>query len=450
MKKRFRLHYLILGFVCVLSGPSRPIKAETQPLPQREHARRALVVQKQLLGMLPEVEQRLKTAPDSVEVREATNIAMLLLTAGRNTEAERYLRMGFDTQNMKPGDAYGSLPWNVGNQDIQDANAIDFGTQSLGPILLEHEHDLSPALLAYLRPHAQASLVALQRHVIPVSYTNIFLMNTMNTILISEWLHDGAQAQRGYSQLKRWMDYTRQNGVHEFDSPTYTAVDLASLLLGYRYSVRPEVHAMCKAALDFFWTDLVANYLPVAQRLVGAHSRDYYFLYGIGDMDPNYFVEGFRDDPGFSRSPFEKVFLVDSAMSPLGYEISKPLLAVPANRIVTERWDADPARTRYTLLTPDFALGTANGDYGPQDKMFAMDFAPRGGKQLATVSLVATADGKPYGIDLAKDQSGHPKPNHLKSHFAAVQKDGMALAVMALTPSEAKGWAVLFRRFDAL
>jgi len=63
--------------------------------------------------------------------------------------------------------------------------------------------------------------------------TNIYLMHTANLILWGEALGNdrgpkaSAAKEAGYEFWRAWLDYTRHTaGLHEFDSPTYTAVQV--------------------------------------------------------------------------------------------------------------------------------------------------------------------------------------------------------------------------------
>ena len=142
-------------------------------------------------------------------------------------EAESLLRLVFKDQNMDPqSPGYGTMDWVLNSKEIKDANAIDFGTMSWGPIFLGHGDELSGGFKQEAQAHIKAALVALQNHHMPVSYTNIFLMNTVDTLLLSEVVNDTAQHQRALAQLDTWIDYTQKSGIHEFDSPTYYATDL--------------------------------------------------------------------------------------------------------------------------------------------------------------------------------------------------------------------------------
>jgi hypothetical protein len=411
--------------------------AEHAPLSRAE---RAQILQSRLLEVDMKMQDKLKRDPDPIEIRDITNGALVAITSGNAPVAEKLLRTAYDQQEMHPGANYGEMPWNLHTRDVHDANAIDFATQSLGPILMGHGKQLSPAFLDYIRPHAAASLIALARQPVLVSYSNIYVMNFTNTILIAEFLHDDAMTKLGYQHLDAWLDYTGSNGLHEFDSPTYNAVVMSSLYMGYQFSASADVREKYHRALDYLWADLTANYFPGAKKIAGAHSRDYDFLYGQGSIEAYYFVEGFQEEMAENLS-LERAFLLESTKEG-GYHSPLKHFGSETNRVVTQRWDENPEKYRYTYITPNFAMGIANGQYGPQDKMFSVDFAGsmpgKKDKPIPNIFLATTTTGIPYGKDRTLDRSGHAKPKHLTNGLAAVQEKGLALLLADADPKSDK------------
>jgi len=365
-------------------------------------------------------------------VRDLTNAALGVMALGHPpAEAEALMRMAFSLQDMKTG----TLPWQMGHPEISDANAIEFGCQSMGPLLLHYGGSLSGGFKEEMRPHVAAAFTAMRNHKVPVSYTNIFLMKTVNMMLIGEAVGDAEAASDGYSMLDQWIEYTRQAGIHEFDSPTYYSVDLNSLVMGYRYAARAEVRAKFKAALDYFWTDIAANYFAGRQDLAGAHSRDYDFLTGDGRLLLHMYLEGLRDWPYTAKPDLETVYVIENEAAN-GYRPDAKILARAevAERTVLSRWDMNPDRDRYTYLTPELAIGYANGAYNAQDKMIAVELASAK-ENFPAITVVPDATDQPYGKLKSKDRSGHNKPKHFALHPTIVEDKGTLTAVLNLDKS---------------
>ena len=440
MKRRYRTGAICLvGLACLTLGS--PSSARSQAPDDRSH--RLLEVQKVMLTQLDKLQARLQKSPDGVTTRDLANASLLVLrTKGSSAVAESLLRRMYSAQDMdesKPD--YGTFPWSLNDPSMKDGNAIEFATQALGAVYLGYGDRLSKDFKKESEPHLRAALVALAAHHVKVSYTNIVLMNTMDTIELAQYLGDDQSLRRGTAQWQQWWDYTADNGVHEFDSPTYYAVDLGDLVLGYLYVKDAATHNQIGSALDMFWRDIASNYLLADDHLAGAHSRDYYFLTGRGGIEFYLYMEGLYapEKREFQDIFLEKVDLLESER-PGGYRVPKDILALSTlpQRVVRQRWDVDPEAQRYTYLTQNFAMGYATGKAGDQDKMFAADLAGDSPEDPPdSITLVPDVVDAPYGVEKKRDRSGHLKPVHLALNLSAVQDKGVALLVADLDPNDA-------------
>ncbi|HTC94064.1 MAG TPA: hypothetical protein VK699_11465 [Terriglobales bacterium] len=389
-------------------------------------------------GLEPE-ERAVKDPGSNIALRDVSYGALALLQLNHDPrEAEDALRRVFARQNMdSASSAYGTLPWQLNSDDVHDANSIEFGTQSWGPILLGHSDRLSSGFKKEMASHVHAAFVALQNHKVPVSYTNIYVMNTVNTILLAEAVNDHDALERGNRQLDNWIDYTSANGIHEFDSPTYYCTTLNSLGLGYRYATQPETRAKFKAALDYFWKDIAANYFVGAQRLSGPHSRDYDFLFSTGGVDLYLAAEGLLTPPPYKKLDMENTLVLENETGN-AYHPGASVLAAAAmpERIVEQTWDEDRSHDRYNFITPQFAMGSANGDYGPQDKMIEIELASA--QDLPGITVVPDVFDQPYGLVKSKDRSGHSKPTHVPLHPVTLQHKNVLMVLLDLDPSREK------------
>jgi len=386
-----------------------------------------------------QLEREIKDTSSNVALRDVSYGALAELELNRDPHiTEEMLRRALARQNMDDSSPdYGNLPWQLNNNDVHDANAIEFGSQSWGPILLGHGERLSAGFKKELTPHMRAALVALRSHNVPVSYTNIYVMNTVNTILLAQAVDDHDALARGTRQLDNWIDYTRSNGIHEFDSPTYYCTTLNSLGLGYRYAGQSETRAKFKSILDYLWKDIAANYFAGARRLSGPHSRDYDFLFSTGGIELYLAAEGLLDPPPYKKLDMEKALVVENetgnAYHPAASVISASGLP---ERIIEQVWDEDRTRDRYNYITPQFSIGSANGDYGPQDKMIEIELASA--KNLPGISVVPDIFDAPYGLVKTKDRSQHNKPTHIPLHLTTVQRKNILLALLDLDASHEK------------
>jgi hypothetical protein len=394
-----------------------------------------------------DLERALKTHLDqfaragngNVTVRDLTNAAFLnLLVGGEARRSEEWIERAYATQ-----DSNGELKWNTGDAVVTDLNAIEFGTQAIGPLYLAYGNKLSAGFKERMQSHLKQALVGLHGHKVAVSYTNIFLMNLVSGMLIGQVLGDDEAVRRAEDQLDTWIEYTQQNGIHEFNSPTYYACDLNSLVEGLRYAASAEDRRKFEWALDYFWTDIAASYMKGAQRMVGPYSRDYDFLRGRGGMDVWLTDAGWASIPQKSLD-FEKVYVLNNARQG-GYQPKKEAIALldRVPREVVTAWDENSMHGRFLWIGKDVSIGCTSGDYNAQDKLFNATFT--GSADSTQISIVPDIFDAPYGQVKNPDKTGHMKPTHLPLHMACVEHEGVALVTLDLDPSavpaDAKGFA---------
>ncbi|MDR3708410.1 MAG: hypothetical protein P4L33_08915 [Capsulimonadaceae bacterium] len=407
----------------VLAAGISPVSADgvaaVTPLSRAERLNFIAVgLQNQADRLLKKIEAPNATPTD----RDLPWAALAELSLRRDPKrAEELLKCAFDPQIMDPASpAYGKLPWQIGHPEIKDDNAIEFGTQAIGPILLGYRDKLSPEIMTYLRPHVDAAFVALDRHKVRVSYTNIFLMKLTSLILMGQAAGNETAVDEGRKMLGEWFDYTRTAGIHEYGSPTYYATSLNSLVLGYKYAPDADTREKYRAALDLFWSDMAANYFAPRGTLSGPHSRDYSFLSGEGGIGIFLYAEGLKPAINPRDVDLEKATAYEGLIGNC-YRPSAKILALAnvPERTVIARYDATPGCDRYNFITPDYAIGSASKDYGEQDKLIDIELASP--TIINAITIDQDAFDSPYGTVKTADRSGHDKPTHLQTHPATAQ-----------------------------
>src|ERR1035438_706677 len=139
-----------------------------------DHATRIDYLRNGLEKTLSSLEAKAQKPGVSITTRDLTNGALAaVMLSGDGKRAAGLLRLAFDTQDMDPQSKhYGMLPWETANREVSDLNAIEFGTQSMGPLLLHYRNKLPADLVDELLPHLRAAFIALDQHQVKVSYTN--------------------------------------------------------------------------------------------------------------------------------------------------------------------------------------------------------------------------------------------------------------------------------------
>jgi hypothetical protein len=378
---------------------------------------------------------RMQAPAPQPTVRELSAGALALLELGHgSTNAEKLLRRLFSLQDMDPqSPGYGTVPWQEGHPEIKDANAIEFTLLPVGLILLRHGQTLSENLKINALTHVRAGLAAIRRHKVRVTYSNICLMRTANLLLLGQAIGDPNAVAEGEAAFDAWLAFTRTNGVAEYNSPTYTPIQIDCLTLAHNFTTDLSLKARLKAALDFCWAGLAANYFAGRQTMTAPSSRDYSFLFSDESVNYTYYLAGLR------QTPPGRVFMSDevrlwAVARQNGYRPSPEILALASlpERVVRSRFGAQPGQDRYVFLTPDFTIGSAGACYGPQDKPVCVELASA--NRLPVISFVADPFDAPFGLVRMTDRSGHRKPWHLQPLPVTVQEKGFLLALFDLAP----------------
>lgn len=170
------------------------------------------------------------------ESRRAAHLVATLIANGTAQDlelAERILLAVLKCQEMDTCDPhFGNFYWMAEDDHVEDLNAVEFVLEEFIPMMLRHGERLSAEMRSRVLESTRLGLNEIERLDVLVAYTNITVLDILNTCLGGELLGDDRIAQRGYGKLAAWIDYTNQSGhPMEYNSPTYGAVTLRALKL---------------------------------------------------------------------------------------------------------------------------------------------------------------------------------------------------------------------------
>ena len=323
---------------------------------------------------------------------------------------------------------YGNYRWYWHETKPDDRNAVEFCMQLAGLTWTLYRDRLPADARAKLAAALALGVEGMLRHKVDVSYTNIFLMRLSNCILIGEQTDRPDVLREGVAWLDEWFVYTRKNGVHEYSSPTYYAVDLEDLGALARYSVEEPVRTKACQALRFFWTDIGANWFAPHQALGGAHSRDYDFLLGHGELDRHLAREGWIQpvDPNELQPILPEITHWAPPADLLGE-------TPPVPRIVSQSWGPQTFERAVNYVGRNFSLGSAGASYNAQDKV--LNLALSGGPKRPLITFSFDYRNDPYGLAKIETSGSHPKLTHLVPFVASVQREAEVLLLAAIDPA---------------
>ena len=377
------------------------------------------------------LEKKLADPNIVVTTRDLSNGALSALMVDDDTQrAEMLLRRTFALQNRDPNSPnYGAFPWETARTS-RDPNAVEFAAQGWGTIWFGYRDKLSPALRAEFLEAARAALPAIRRHPVKVDYTNIYLMKMVNLINLGQIVGDESAIEEGRAMLDNWLSYTRDNGIHEFNSPTYYTVNLNCLALGALQAPDAPTRERFRGALQLMWNDMAANYFAPARSVVGPQSRNYNFLFNSGGLDAYYAVAGWPLPPNFGGS-LERVALLVAAQKGV-HDVSAETreISLLPERTVRSKWGDKVGQERYHYLTPDYAVGSTSADYGSTSKIITVNLAAS--KALPALSVLVDDADAPYGKIKVTGKNGHPKAWHEALGATVAQEKGALLALLDL------------------
>jgi hypothetical protein len=204
--------------------------------------------------------------------------AHVLLRAGDARRAERAIRSVLALQETRPQDAhYGNFRWRLEELCVRDLNGVEFMLDELIELAREHSATLSGGIVEEMRTAIALGLAEIDRLDVHPSYTNIALSDIANSVLGGELLDEARHVARGARKLDEWIAFTNASGApHEFNSPTYAAVDILRLAAVVRHTRDRRVAVEARIAEERLWLHVAAHYHPGLAQLAGPHSRSYY------------------------------------------------------------------------------------------------------------------------------------------------------------------------------
>ena len=355
---------------------------------------------------------------------------------------EEALRLARSMQETAPGgDNVGNYRWRLGDDDVTDPNAVHFATQLTSLLRLAHAEALSPASRDLLDVMHRDALVALDRHPVKPGYTNIFLMKIWDHLALGR-LGNADAGHRGKELWNEWLAHVRRHGITEYSSPTYYGIDLDCLGLIARHAENDSIRRQAESMLEFLWTDTAANWFPPAERLSGAHSRDYDYLFGRGYLDEHLHEAGWLTDwaPAEStgwlpQAPHSHLHVFRQACRWNPPASLRTNVAARTPRFVVQRFNAEPWARATNYIGRSIAIGIAGECRGPEDKSLAIHLP--GGRETPNVTLVVDGRDDPYGR--RKELVGHggqAKAHHLRTFLVASQRGPRITAAWMIDPAK--------------
>ena len=372
--------------------------------------------------------QRIKSLDKGLSSRDLFSYAFFVCESETNLDQldDVFKHAARMQDRDKTSAGYGNYRWTWRDGLVMDFNAVEFCMETGSLIWILHRDKLTESQTALFKELLDYSVEGCLRHKVSPAYTNISIMNAQNLVLLGETLSRPEVLEEGLKRLRAFALQTALFGICEYNSPTYTGVDIGCLQVFNHFTVTPEAKQITDKLLKLFWSELVANSLPSAKRCVGSHSRDYDYLSGRGAVDAYlYAAKIYEEDNPNRRIPYTMLI---SDWRPTEDILS---LATTTPRTVNYTWGADSSQYSSLWVGNDIALGIAGACYHNMDIPLAVNFKGEN-PMLPRAYFIADGRRDPYGKKVINEGTGpHQKTLHLKPFWGGTQvaKDALGLVV---------------------
>jgi len=290
--------------------------------------------------------------------------AAALLAAGQQIErANAVLSAVLDHQDVdEDSPTFGNFRWWHDEQRVHDRNAVAFMSPWLSHIALEHGERLTATNARRLREALPRCIKGVRAHGSGPDYSNIWLLKTASMVTLGQALGEADIETDGAARLDRWIAFTAGNGVAEYNSPCYNAVDVYALEWMHHYATDDSLRQKVAGCLDFLYADIFQNWHWEAGIGAGTHSRAYDRDRDTGRSLVSCLVFKQCGQPMRETArPFTYVFAVNDYAVPAGIRAAARKVGMyPFSMHYKILRDA-PTVACTLYMTPHFSLATQTG-----------------------------------------------------------------------------------------
>ncbi len=353
---------------------------------------------------------------DFHESRRGARLAADLVANGTAEDlalAEQVLAVVLACQELDPSDPHhGNFYWMAEDRHVEDLNAVEFNLESLIPMMIHHSERLPTALQERVRQSIRLGLQEIARLDVLVAYTNITVLDVLNSCLGGELLQEQAIAQRGYAKLKAWMAFTAEHGHPlEYNSPTYGAVTIRALKRLRDLVQDDETRINAQTMTARLALSIALHIHSGTGRWAGPHGRAYQPSV-VCETPPE--IELVRNWIADGTVPAWVAELLDER---------------PATFQVVETAERDRKLAITTYQTPTHALGTATSSFHTQANVCMAHFTRPGAERPGVLYSRYITNDKWFGD--AYHATDRTKTRNLPDEgvFFSAQQENRALCV---------------------
>ncbi len=175
-------------------------------------------------------------------------------------EANRIIRKILQHQVLDTdSERFGNFLWMTHWDRVKDRNAVSFLSPGLVHAYLAFAEKLEDETTVALERAFEPMLAGVFGHGAQWNYTNIWALNLGATVALSRVLEDGEAHARAVASFDEWLAHTSAEGMHEFNSPTYTPVTITGVEFAWAYTSDEQFRARLARTLDYLSYQFAAN-----------------------------------------------------------------------------------------------------------------------------------------------------------------------------------------------
>ena len=157
-----------------------------------------------------------------------------------------------------------------------DYNWADFNAVSLLDAWMGHQEQIPEVLKEKIKNSLILAAKSIQKRNVKNDYTNIAIMGTYVTYMVSHLFHLPEMQEYAQNRLQRFYQYTlEKGGFSEYNSPTYTIVALDDLSRMKLHIVEPGAKKIIDSLYYIAWEMIARHYHKPSGQWAGPHSRSY-------------------------------------------------------------------------------------------------------------------------------------------------------------------------------
>lgn len=292
-----------------------------------------------------------------------------LLRTGDRRPAEQIIDAALALQQLDERDPhFGNFRWHYQDPGVFDLNACQFVLEAF---LAMHLDVLSHEQRSRVCDAMKLAYAEAERLDVHWTYTNIFLLDLHNRILGGQIVGDERWVNQGEQRLREWASRTRDVGApHEFNSPTYAAVDLICLANLAARAADERTRDLALEMEQFVWRHIAQYWHANTMQLGGPHSRAYRRdVTGAAGFLKVVLYKLLGDQRLLAKTPYYEGPDAEGHVIVAGTEFHCPpdaraMFHEPATRAVREVVAHSPETVATAVVTPAFTLGTMTRQYG--------------------------------------------------------------------------------------